>query len=111
MGGPTNAIIGDAMGTELPQAVLPEQGLQEERAMARFSKTKEFKRLKVHLEERIAFFEKMLPTGVAPEQVEKTNAQLGEDWRVANLVIAELKGIISAYELAKDIVSGKQSVQ
>ena len=109
--GPANGIIGDAMGTELPQAVLPEKDLQEERAMARFSKTKEFKRLKVHLEERIKFFESQLPSTVLPEQSEKTNAQLGEDWRIANLVIAELRGIISAYELAKDIVSGKQSIQ
>lgn len=106
--GPANGIVGDSMGTDLPHAVLPEQGLQEERAMARFSKTKEFKRLKTHLEDRIAFFEKTLPTGVAPESVVKTNAQLGEDWRVANLVIAELKGIINAYEIAKEVVSGQQ---
>lgn len=111
MAGPQNGIIGDAMGTELPQAVLPEQDLAEERAMARFSKTREFKRLKTHLEERIKFFESQLPSALAPELSNKTNAQLGEDWRVANLVIAELKGIIDAYELAKDIVSGKQSIQ
>lgn len=110
MAGPQNGIIGDVMGTDLPQAVLPQDGLQEERAMARFSKTKEFKRLKAHLEDRIEFFKSTLPTGVAPETVVKTNAQLGEDWKVANLVIAELNGIIQAYEIAKEVVSGKQSL-
>lgn len=111
MSGAQNGIVGDAMGTDLPHAVLPEQGLLEERAMARFSKTREFKRLKTHLEDRIKFFETQLPSAVAPEQTGKTNAQLGEDWRVANLVIAELRGIIEAYELAKEIVSGKQPLQ
>lgn len=110
MAGPQNGIIGDSMGIDLPQAQTQPEGLQEERAMARFSKTKEFKRLKNHLEERIAFFETTLPNGISPEGITKTNAQLGEDWRVANLVIAELRGIIAAYELAKEVLSGQQPV-
>lgn len=106
--GSQNGIVGDAMGTELPQAVLPEAGLREEQAMARFSKTKEFKRLKAHLEDRIQFFQQYLPDGREVKLITMTDAELGQMWRTANANIAELKGIISAYELAKDIVSGKQ---
>lgn len=106
--GAQHGIIGDSMGIDLPQATLPQEGLQEERAMARFSKTKEFKRLKAHLEDRIAYFQTQLPGGIPLEDIAKTNEQFGEDWRVANLVIAELKGIISAYEIAKEVVNEQQ---
>lgn len=96
-------IIGDAYPTELPVTNVPEQDLTEEKKMAKFSKTAEFKRLKSHIEERITYYQGFLPNGeavLASTDVKK----LGEQWLVANAIITELQAIIEAYELAKEAV-------
>ena len=49
MSGPDNIFIGDNdMGINLPEAVVNEDALVEEKKMARYSKTAEFKRIKQH---------------------------------------------------------------
>jgi len=108
--GPQNGIIGDAVGIDLPQGGLPEDSLKNERAMAAFSKTKEFQRLKETIEERIKFYESWLPGGEKPEVTGLSVTELGHRWLVANEIIGELRGIILAYEMAKEVTSANQSV-
>ena len=96
----TNGIIGDAYGTELPQTQMPEELLVEEKAMARFSKSKEFAHLKKHIEDRIRYYQAFLPNGKTV--VEGATA---EDWRVANVIIGEFQAVIDAYERAREIVN------
>lgn len=106
MNGPQNVLMGDSQAIELPQAQLDEQDLQEERVMAKFSKSAEFKRLKEHFEQRIDFYQTYLPNGA---EIGLEVAPSAEDWRVANRVIAELKTILLRYELANDVVKEAES--
>jgi hypothetical protein len=105
---PDNAIMGDAHGIDLPEAVVNEEDLVIEKNMARFSKTKEWKLLKQHLEGRIEFYQHKLPNGL---EVGLDTPATAEDWRVANRVIGELRLIISTYENAKQVVedAGRQN--
>lgn len=102
-----NGIIGDSAGIDLPQAVVDNNQFQEEKMMAAFSRTDEFKRLKQHLEERIKFYETYLPSGSPAGTTELSNEKLGENWKVANQVITEFRAVISAYEIANEVLSGK----
>lgn len=99
--GPSNGIVGDSFGLDLPESVMDEQSLNEEKKMARYSKSKEFKRLKEYMEARINFYQKYLPDG---RPVAATDNVTAEDWRVANTVISEFKNVIDQYELAADVV-------
>lgn len=92
-------IIGDQFGTELPETVVPEQDLSIEKNAARFSKTKEFKALKKHLEERITFYQTYLPDGRSI-----TGDVSVEDWKVANSIIAEFKAVLDFYERSREVV-------
>lgn len=100
-----NGIIGDAMSIELPQIAQDDDNLNEEKNMARYSRTAEFKKIKEHCEERIKFYQTCLPNGleVGLDVVPST-----EDWRVANRVIGELKMLMNMYEIANEVV--KQAV-
>lgn len=99
---PNNAILGDAdSGIDLPQAMPQEDMLIEEKKMARYSRTAEFKRIRQHCEERIDFYQTKLPNG----------AEIGldvvpsiEDWRVANRVIGEFTLLMNMYEQAATAV-------
>ena len=98
-----NGIIGDITGTELPQMVVDEKELTEEKKMARYSKTSEFKRIKQHFEERIAFYQKYLPDG--REITSAANmVETGQSWVVANTIIRELQNVLDSYELAAEVV-------
>lgn len=101
MTGPKNAIIGEESFSELPKTVVPEQDLTAERNAAKFSRTKEFKLLKEHLESRIAFYQGSFPDGRA---VNNGRMPTGEEWAVANAIVGELKAIIAAYENAQEVV-------
>ena len=100
-------IIGDSYPTELPVTNVPEQDLTEEKKMAKFSKTAEFKRLKSHIEQRIAYYQAFLPNG-KPVLENQNVAELGQNWLVANALITELQAIIDAYELAKEAVKNAE---
>jgi hypothetical protein len=102
MPGPANAIIGDDYGMDLPISQVEEQDLTAEKNAARFSKTKEYKILRDHLEARIAYYQNFLPGGTPILEVETTN--LAVEWKVALAIIAEFKAIIAAYEQAKETV-------
>lgn len=100
-----NAIIGDQTGVELPQTPVDEEAIIELRKKARFSKSKEFKELREAMEARIEFYQNFLPSGELVAIASKEKAQ--DNWRLANIVIAELKAVLSAYddsvELLKDL--------
>lgn len=98
-----NGIIGDITGTELPQMVIDEKELTEEKKMARYSKTAEYKRIKQHFEERIEFYRKYLPDG--REITSAANmVETGQSWVVANAIIRELQTVLDSYDIAAEVV-------
>jgi len=98
--GPQNAVVSDIPDVELPETKMQETDLAEEKNMAKFSKSKEYKKLKDHLEGRITFFQTWLPDGkpVKPDQNTTNN------WIIANTVIGEFKAVLNAYEQANEVV-------
>lgn len=100
-------IIGDAYPTELPVTNVPEQDLTEERKMAKFSKTAEFKRLKTHIEQRMDFYRAFLPNGQSVLEADNVT-ELGQKWLAANAIITELQAIIDAYEMANEAIKDAQ---
>ena len=101
--GAQNAITGDIADiTELPVTQVSDQDLQNEKNMAKFSKTKEFRVLKEHIESRIKFFQTQMPDGTST--IMQPVEDLIAHWKVANLVIGEFQAILDAYENAKKVV-------
>jgi len=96
-------IVGDIPQVDIPQTQVDEQQLITEENMAKFSKTKEYKRLKEHIEQRIDFYQNYLPDG-QPLQSKKDMEALGQTWMIANAVIGEFQGILQAYEMAGEAV-------
>ena len=103
---PSNAIIGDLTGVELPQMVPDEKDLAEEKNMARYSKTKEFQRIADHFQERIDFYQKYLPNGA---DVGLDVRPTPEDWSVANRIIGEFNLVINMFEQATEAVEKDQT--
>lgn len=104
--GAQHGIMGEDYGiSDLPQTEVPEQDLTEERNAAKFSRTKEYRRLKTHLESRIEYYQAFLPDGKTVLDPEKTMAELGQAWVVSNAIIAEFKAVLEAYEQAKETVA------
>ena len=97
-----HGIIGDSFITDIPETKVEESQLNEEKKLARFSKTAEYKRLKGYLEERIKFYQSFLPDGRSLHGLNKQ--ELGEKWPIANAIIGELKTIIETYEGANEVV-------
>lgn len=97
--GAQNGIVGQSFGVDVPQATLPDDKLTEEKKVARFSKTAEFKKLKEHMEGRIAYYQTHLPDGREIEKDPSIN-----DWVIANTIIREFKAVISAYEQVAKVV-------
>ena len=97
-----NAVIGDTYGVEIPQTKVPKDQLDNEKKLAKFSKTKEFQRLKEHLEQRIEYYQAFLPDGRDVNQVDVENA--GVNWKVANAIIGEFKYVIARYEEANEVI-------
>lgn len=105
--GPKNAVMGDVQDTmALPQTKVPQQFLVEEQKMAKFSKTKEYQKLKNYIENRVEYYKHFLPNG---KEVGVHAQPTSEDWRVANRVIAEFQAILQEYENAKEIVGTNES--
>jgi hypothetical protein len=97
--------IMDESPMRLPEASDVDQKLlAEEKARAKFAKSKEFKLLKTHLERRIEFYQSYLPGGTPVG----TEIPTAEQWAVANLVIGECKLIIASFEQALDSVNAQR---
>jgi len=73
-----------------------ESFLDEERKMAKYTRTKEFKRIKDWADERIAFYQKYLPSG---EPINEKTATR-ENWIIANTIIAEFNSLLFGYDTA-----------
>lgn len=111
MSGPSNAVVGDLdQPTDLPVTNVPDEMLEEERKLAKYSRTAEFKRLKEYMEGRIKFFQTYLPDGRSVSSLDP-NVNLSEQWRAANIVIAEFQNVLNQYEQAKEVVdnAGRQN--
>lgn len=93
-------LVGDATGTELPQAMPNDDAKNELRKKAKYSRSKEFQELKAHMEVRIEFYQKFLPNG-EPVATQKDPAQ---HWKLANIIIAELQQVIDMYENANEML-------
>lgn len=98
---PSNGIMGDMTGVELPQMQVNEDTLVEEKKMAKYSRSAEFGRIKEWCEGRINFYQTYLPNGA---EVGLDVAPSAEDWRVANRVIGEFKALMNSYEIANEAV-------
>ena len=98
---PSHGLIGDATGFDLPQMQVDETSLVEEKKMSKFTRTAEWKRIEEYCDERILFYQQKLPNGaeIGLDVVPST-----EDWRVANIVIGELKALRNMYQLADEAV-------
>lgn len=94
-------IIGDQYGIDLPEIQPDPNLLNEERKTAKFTRTAEFKKQKEYLEERIVFYQTMLPNGM---EIGLDVVPSIEDWRVANRIIGEFKAFLNIYESAKEAV-------
>lgn len=93
-------IIGDN-SFDLPVAEIPQDELKEERKMARYAKSAEFKRLREHMEERINFYQTQLP-GTSIEGM--SYSEMGMRWQVANSIIMELRMILDTYDQISEVV-------
>lgn len=94
-------IIGDdSYGTELPETTINDEVRQEQLAAARFSKSKEFKALKEHFENRIAFYQTYLPDGRPLTDV--SAAERESMWVIANAIIGEFNAVINEFQRAAD---------
>jgi hypothetical protein len=114
MSGPSNATIGDLdEPTNLPVTTVPEDILIEEKKLAKYSKTAEFRRLKEYMEGRIKFFQTYLPDGRAinggmdkdgkPTEL-VDDALIATYWRAANIVIAEFQSVLNEYQNSQEVV-------
>ena len=103
MAGPTNGIMGDEdYGTSLPQSEVNNDALAEPRKAAKFSRTAEFKRLRDHIEAKIAHYQANMPDGT-PVVLAKQEEAISQ-WKIANVVIAEFKEILDYYDKSAELV-------
>lgn len=106
---PDNVLVGDTgMGIDLPEAKLDDKELVEEKKMAKYSKTAEFKRIQDHFEERKKFYQRYLPDGRPVAAVPKKD--LEAMWIAANVIIAEFEQVMNMYENAKAVVDEVQAL-
>lgn len=95
---PSNAIIGDAQGIDLPQATPDPNALAEEKNMAKYAKSKEFARIKAFCEDRIAFYQASLPDGRPLNMSGLSMDELGRQWIAANVIVTEFTALMNIYE-------------
>lgn len=103
MAGAQNGIMGDAdFEFNVPQTEVNDDDLLEIQKAAKFSKTREYKRLKDHMEERIAFYQQFLPDGRALTETDPANRD--SMWVASNAIIGELRGVMAVYEQADEVL-------
>lgn len=97
-------VIGD-LDTQLPQTEVNEQSLEEEKKLAQYSKTAEYRRLKQFLEDRISYYQHFLPGSTARlKDTSIREEDLPMYWKIADTVIGEFQNIIDQYEQAREAV-------
>lgn len=75
--------------------------LVEEKKMAKYSRSAEFKRIQEHFNERIKFYQSKLPDG---RDIGVGQLPTPEEWVIANAIIAEFNLVIDMYERAAEAV-------
>ncbi len=98
-----NAIIGEDYGIELTETEVDSNQLIEEKKAAKYSRSAEFKKIREHMEARIAYFQSHLPDGRPVATV--PDSERVAAWVTANTIIAEFNAVINFYETANDIVN------
>jgi len=111
--GAQNAVVGDLdESTMLPETQVPEDALTEEKKMAKYSESAEFKRLREFMEARVNFYQRYLPNG---QQVEGDPVRVGlpqgvpagqleSYWIAACIVIKEFENVLDEYDRAREAV-------
>ena len=95
--GPVHGITGDMdEPTQLPETKVAEENLAEERQMAGYARTEEYKRIKDFLQLRIKFFQRYFPTGTPVENL--TEAERSAYWQAAAIIIKEYQQVIDDYD-------------
>lgn len=106
MPGPQNVVVGDQdLPTNLPETRVPQEVMTEEKKMAKYSKSAEFKRLKEFMEARIQFYQNFMPDGRSIKEVNLQDWELAQGWKVANIVIKEFQSVLDAYDKAREAVN------
>jgi hypothetical protein len=100
-------IVGDANVTDLPETSVDNEQLVEEKKMAKYSKTAEFKQIKDYMEARIEFWKLRQPNGT-PMVAKQVTQDMVNDWVVANHIIAEFQAFLSEFENASKAVEDVQ---
>jgi hypothetical protein len=107
MSGAQNGVMGDAdEPTSLPVTEVPEEVVTEEKKMAQYSTSAEYKRLEDFMKARIQFYQNFMPDGRSVKDINLQDWELAQGWKVANIVITEFQGVIDAYERAREAVEG-----
>ncbi len=118
--GAQNAVVGDMdESTKLPETQVPEDVLTEEKKMAQYSESAEFKRLREFMEARVHFYQRYLPNG---QQVEGDPVRVGlpqgvpagqleSYWIAACVIIKEFENVLGEYDRAREAVkdAGRQN--
>lgn len=109
---PNDAIKGDSFVTDLPVTQVDTQSLNEEKKLAKYSRTKEFQRLREFMEDRVKFYQNYLPSGEFvegnpadprnPLSVPTSGADDLLQWKVACIVVREFQNILNEYENARE---------
>lgn len=94
----------DGFGLDVPETQPVEGADQDIKDAASFTKTKDYKNLKEHMDSRIAYYQTYLPDG-RPVQNAPDFDRIGPMWIAANVVIGEFKAVLGAYEQAAAIIA------
>lgn len=120
--GAQNAVMGDQdLPMSMPVTQMPEAVLIEEKKMAKYSQSDEFKRLAKFMEDRIKFYQRYFPNGSLVEGDPKdphlkitmpqglTPEMVNVYWMAACLVTKEFQGVLDSYERAREAVNDARS--
>lgn len=118
MTGPAHAVVGDNdEPTSIPQTNVDAEALAEEKKLAKYSKTAEFKRLKEFMEARIQFYQRYLPNGQqvegdpkdGPLTVSVPMGDMTPYWVAACIVTKEFQNVLNEYANAAEAVNAANS--
>lgn len=104
---PSNGILGDNSGVELPEAPVDDSEKKELTNKVKYSKTKEYKELRAKAQERIDFYKTTLPAGYS----EADRTRKAEMWGTANLIIAEFTALFGEIDTAEELLKELYSEQ
>jgi len=105
-----HVMTGDTFGTDLPKTQISEELLTEEKNLAKYSKSKEFKEIREYWENRKTFFMSYTPSG-SEIRFQVPNDDIAQMWVLANNMINEINAFLSRYDNAVDVMEQVNDVQ